>query len=216
MVATFQQQSGSPASAASYPEFCSPPWSLTSNAASALAEPSASSWLDDPKLVGSMDWHSFYAPWQPAAGLTAPLAYRSQGSASLMGLVQQVHLSSVAEQASLSSLFGSEQESANDGISISSTNNQTLRSATGSTTRSTTRSASIEGIGRSLPRTRSKWRWGAQSGRRQWQYRVRSTLSSVQPYSMTFQCARLDCPHKATSATGRPRRHTPSRDTCDS
>ena len=64
--------------------------------------------------------------------MTGPLAYRSRDPTSLMGLVQQVHLSSAAEQASVLSLFGPEEESANDGISISSTNNQMLRSATGS------------------------------------------------------------------------------------
>jgi len=144
MVATFQQQSTSPDGAASHPELCFPLWLLTSNVASALAEPECPSasffnrWLFDPNLGGA-----FYPPWQPAASMTGPLAYRSRDLTSLTGLVQQVHLSSAAEQASVLSLFGSEEESANDGISISSTNNQMLKSATGS--------ASIEGIGRCLP-----------------------------------------------------------------
>jgi len=117
MVATFQQQSTSPDGAASHPELCSAPWFLTSNTASALAEPECSSasffdcWLDDPNLggTGRIDLHGFYPPWQPAASMTGPLAYRSQDPASLMGLVQQVHLSSAAEKASVLSLFGTEE-----------------------------------------------------------------------------------------------------------
>jgi len=136
--------------------------------------------------------------------------------ASLMGLVQQVHLSSVAEQASLSSLFGSEEEFANDGISISSTNNQMLRSATGSTTGSTTGSASIEGIARSPPAPAPSGdevlNLGDDNGN------IECVLHSLlyNSYSIALQYARLDCPHKATSATGRPCHHTPSRDTCNS
>jgi len=106
MMTTFQQHSTSPDGAASHPELGPAPWFLTSNA---LAEPSASSWLDDPKLVGSMDWHGFYAPWHPAASMTGPLAYQSQDPTSLMGLVQQVHLLSAAEKASVLSLFAPEE-----------------------------------------------------------------------------------------------------------
>jgi len=117
MVATFQQQSASPDGAASHPELCSAPQLLTSNAASALAEsecPSASifdSWLDYPNTggAGRIDLHDFYPLWQPAASMTGPLAYRPQDPTSLMGLVQQVHLSSAAETASVLSLFGTEE-----------------------------------------------------------------------------------------------------------
>jgi hypothetical protein len=94
--------------------------SWRSNADIALAGPECpvasifERWLDDPDLGGAgqphgrIDVHGFYPPWQAVASTTGPLAYRPQDPASLMGLAQQVHLSSAAETASVLSLFGTE------------------------------------------------------------------------------------------------------------
>jgi len=99
-MATFQQQSASPDGAASHPEL-SAPWLLTPNAASALAEPSVfDSWLDGG--AGRVDLHGLYPPSQPAA-------YRSQDPPNHMGLVQQVHLLSAAEKASVLALLAPEE-----------------------------------------------------------------------------------------------------------
>jgi len=215
MVATFQQQSTSPDGAASHPELCSAPRFLTYNAAPALAEPecpSASffdSWMDDPNLggAGRIDWHAFDPPWQPAASMTGPLVYRLRDPTSLIGLVQQVHLSSAGEKANVLSYFGTEEESADNGIRISSTNKQMLRSAPGS--------APIAGIG-SLPAPAPSGDEVLNLGDDNGNVECVPLSLLYNPYSIAFQYARLGCPHKATSATGRPCHHAPSRDTCDS
>jgi len=106
MVAASQLQRAPPDGADS-PQF------LTSNANLALADPecpSASifdSWFDDPNLGGAGLFGQHPPPlWQPVASMTGPFTYRPQGPASLMDLVQQVHLLSAAEKASVLSLLG--------------------------------------------------------------------------------------------------------------
>jgi len=107
-----------------------------------------------------------------------------------MGLVQQVHLSSATEQASVLSLFGSEEESANDGISISSTINQMLRSATGSAPGS----APIAGIGRSLPTPAPSGDEVLNLGDDNGNIKYALHFFLYNPYSITFQYALLDSP----------------------